>query len=89
MSAYACPKAAYGCSEVAFGCRGVSFCCTVAIYGSHAADMQYMLHLGGPGWAARIPGNCPVEASPGGLGPLMTASNGGRRLQNAFLKAQD
>ena len=42
--------AAYGCSEAAFGCRGVAVCCTGAVYGSHAADMQYMLHLAGPGW---------------------------------------
>ena len=45
--------AAYGCSEAAFGCRGVAFCCTGAVYGSHAADMQYMLHLAGPGWLLR------------------------------------
>ena len=45
---------AYGYSEAAFGCRGVAFCCTGAVYGSHAADMQHMLHLAGPGWAARI-----------------------------------
>ena len=43
--------AIYGCSEAAFGCRGVAFCCTGAVYGSHAADMQYMLHLAGPGWS--------------------------------------
>ena len=51
--------AAYGCSEAAFGCRGVAFWCTGAVYGSHAADMQYMLHLAGPGWAARIQGRRP------------------------------
>ena len=39
--------AAYGCLEAAFGCRGVAFCCTGAVYGSHAADMQHMLHLAG------------------------------------------
>ena len=53
--------AAYGCSEAAFGCRGVAFCCTGAVYGSHAADMQYMLHLAGPGWAARILSTCQVD----------------------------
>ena len=61
--------AAYGCSEVAFGCRGVAFCCTGAVYGSHAADMQYMLHLAGPGWAARIQTTCPGRGIEGGLGP--------------------
>ena len=55
--------AAYGCSEAAFGCRGVAFCCTGAVYGSHAADMQYMLHLAGPGWAARILRTCQVDGS--------------------------
>ena len=39
--------AAYGCSEAAFGCRVVAFCCTGAVYGSHAADMQHILHLTG------------------------------------------
>ena len=34
--------------------EGVALCCTGAVYGSHAADMQHMLHLAGPGWAARI-----------------------------------
>ena len=37
------------------------------------ADMQYMqnmLHLAGPGWATRIPGDCPGRGSQGGLGPL-------------------
>ena len=34
----------------AFGCREVAFGCTGAVYGSDAADMQYMLHLAGPGW---------------------------------------
>ena len=47
MAAHGAP---YGCSEVAFGCRGVAFCCAGAVYGSHAADMQYMLHLAGLGW---------------------------------------
>ena len=54
---------AYGCSEAAFGCRGVAFCCTGAVYGSHAADMQYMLRLAGPGWAARILGIWPDGGS--------------------------
>ena len=44
-----CPWGPYGMSEAAFGCRGVTFGCTGAVYGSHAADMQYMLHLAGPG----------------------------------------
>ena len=39
--------AAYSCSEAAFGCRGVAFRCIRAVCGSHAADMQYMLHLAG------------------------------------------
>ena len=42
--------APYGRSEAAFGCKEVTFCCTGAVYGSHAADMQYMLHLAGLGW---------------------------------------
>ena len=67
MAAHGAP---YGCSEAAFGCRGVAFCCTGAVYGSHAADMQYMLHLAGPGWAARILRRCPDGGSQGGLGPL-------------------
>ena len=61
--------AAYGCSEAAFGCRGVAFCCTGAVYGSHAADMQYMLHLAGPGWAARILSTCQVRGSWAVWGP--------------------
>ena len=68
--------AAYGCSEAAFGCRGVAFCCTGAFYGSHAADMQYMLRLAGPGWAARIQTTCQVRGSQGGLGPLTADSRG-------------
>ena len=56
-------EAPYGCSEAAFGCRVVAFCFMGAIYGSYAADMQYMLHLAGPGWAARIPGDCPGVGS--------------------------
>ena len=55
--------ATYGCSEAAFGCRGGAFCCTESVYGSHAADMQHMLHLAGQGWAARILRTCQVEAS--------------------------
>ena len=51
--------AAYGYSEVAFGCRGVAFCCSGAVYGSHVADMQYMLHLAGPGWAPGWEGTRP------------------------------
>ena len=55
--------AAYGCSEAAFGCRGVAFRCTAAVCGSHAADMQYMLRLAAPGWAARILRICPGRGS--------------------------
>ena len=65
--------AAYDRSEAAFGCRGVAFCCTGAVYGSHAADMQHMLHLAGPGWAARILRTCQVEASWAVWGPYLTA----------------
>ena len=54
----------YGCSEAAFGCRCVAFCCTGAVYGSHAADMQHMLHLAGPGLAARILRPCLLYTSP-------------------------
>ena len=54
---------AYGCSEAAFGCRRVAFGCTGAVYGSHVADMQPMLHLAGPGWAARILRPCQVEGN--------------------------
>ena len=54
--------AAYGCTEAAFGCRGVAFCCTGAVYGSHAADMQHMLHLAGPGWGPGWEGTRPGEA---------------------------
>ncbi len=53
--------APHGGSGAAFGCRGVAFCCTGAVHGSHAADMQYMLHLAGPGWAARIQGRSPGD----------------------------
>ena len=84
--------AAYGCSEAAFGCRGVAFCCTWAVYGSHAADMQYILHLAGPGWVARIPGYCPGDGSWAVWGPYLTAwgwrfkaviyHNAGSRLQD-------
>ena len=85
--------ASYGCSEAAFGCRGVAFCCTGAVYGSHAADMQYMLHLAGPGWAARILRPCPGDGSWSVLGPYLTAwgwrfkaeiyHNAGSRLKDA------
>ena len=61
--------AAYGCSEAAFGCRGVAFRCIGAVCGSHAADMQYMLLLAGPGWAARILRPCPGDAKWMILGP--------------------
>ena len=53
--------AAYGRSEAAFGCREVAFCCTGAVYGSHAADMQYMLHLAGPGWGPGREGRRPGD----------------------------
>ena len=49
--------------------EGVAFCCTGAVYGSHAADMQYMLHLAGPGWAARIQTIRPGEGKWFVLGP--------------------
>ena len=62
--------APYGCSEAAFGCRGVAFCCTGAVYGSHAADMQYMLHLAGPGWGPGREQPRLGEANQGGLVPL-------------------
>ena len=67
MAAQRLQMAAHG---AAHGCREVAFCCTGAVYGSHAADMQYMLHPAGPGWAARIQGRRPVRGSQGALGPL-------------------
>ena len=66
MAAHGAP---YGCSEAAFGCRGGAFRCTVAVCGSHAADMQYMLRLAGPGWASRILGICPGRGSWAVWGP--------------------
>ena len=47
--------------------EGLHFAAYGAVYGSNAADMQYMLHLAGPGWAARILRPCQVEGSQGGL----------------------
>ena len=64
---YGCPWGPYGCSEAAFGCRGVAFWSTGAVYGSHAADMQHMLHLAGPGWAARIQTTWPGDGSQGAM----------------------
>ena len=58
-----------GCSGAAFGCRGVAFCCTGAVYGSHAADMQYMLHLAGPGWDPGRERTRPVRGKWSILGP--------------------
>ena len=85
-------EAPYGCSEAAFGCREVAFCCTGAVYGSHAADMQYV-HLAGPAWATRIPGYCQAEGSWVLWGPYLTAwgwrfkaeiyHNAGSRLKDA------
>ena len=63
--------APYGCSEAAFGCRGVAFCCTGTVYGSHAADMQHMLHLAGLGWGPGRERTLPGEANQGALGPLI------------------
>ena len=85
--------APYGCSEAAFGCRGVAFCCTGAVYGSHAADMQHVLHLAGPGWAARIQGRRPGDGKWTFWSPCLTAwgwsfkaeiyHNAGSRLKDA------
>ena len=61
--------AAYGCSEVAFGCREVAVCCTGNVYGSHAADMQYVLHLAGPGWGPGRERTRPGEGNWVILGP--------------------
>ena len=63
--------AAYGCSEAAFGCREVAFCCTGAVYGSHVADMQQMLHLAGLGWGPRREGRRLGGGSQGGFGSLI------------------
>ena len=54
--------ASYGCPEAAFGSRGIAFCCIGAVCGSHAADMQYMLHLAGLGWGPGREGTRPGEA---------------------------
>ncbi len=68
---------------------GVAFCCTGAVYGSHAADMQYMLHLAGPGWAARILRTCRGDASWGGLGPLILLHPGwGIKDQGSTIRDQ-
>ena len=90
MAAHGAP---YGCSEAAFGCRGVAFRCTGAVYGSHAADMQYMLHLARPGWVARILRTLPVRGSWVVWGLYLTAwgwrfkaeiyYNAGSRLKDA------
>ena len=80
--------AAYGGSEAAFGCRGVAFCCTGAVYGSYAADMQYMLRLAGPGWAARILRRRPGDGSQGGLGTLILHPGWGIKDQGSTIKAQ-
>ena len=40
-----------------------------SIYGSHAADMQYMLHLAGPGWGPGRERTRPDEAKWFLLGP--------------------
>ena len=84
--------AADGCSKAAFGCRGVAFCCTGAVYGSYAADTQYMLHLAGPGWAAKIQTTRPGEGNQGALGPL-TDSPGMEaqdcKMHNSRLKTEE
>ena len=85
---WAAHGAAHGWSEAAFGCRGVAFYCTGAIYGSHAADMQYMLHLAGPGWAARILRRCQVRGSQGALGPLILHPGWGIKDQGSTIKDQ-
>ena len=65
----------------------------IRFYGSHAADMQYMLHLAGVGWAARIPGDCPDGGNWALWAPYLTACgwrfkaeiyhNAGSRLKDA------
>ena len=80
-----CPGISYGCTKAACDClcgyilllrtafgRGrATFSCKGSSYGSHATDLPYMLHLAGPGWAARIPGNCPGRGIWAVLGPLI------------------
>ena len=91
--------AAYGCSEATFGGREAAFCCTGAVYGSHAADMQYMLHLAGLGWQPGSREHAKLREL-GGLGPLILhpgwgikdqgstiKDQGGRMLMNCRLKA--
>ena len=85
MAAHGAP---YGCSEAAFGCRGVAFCCTGAVYGSHAADMQYMLHLAGPGWGPGRERTRQVDGSQGGLGPLILHPGWGIKDQGSTIKDQ-
>ena len=66
---YGCP---WGCIWLLRGCIWLQRGCILLHRGRlwlPCADMQYMLHLAGPGWAARIQTICPVEASQGGLGP--------------------
>ena len=58
------------------------------VYGSHRTDMQFLPHLAAPGWVARVLGICLVEGSPGGLGPLMRADNGGLRLQSTCFEIE-
>ena len=79
-----CPGISYGCTKAACDClcgyilllrtaigRGrATFSCKGSSYGSHATDLPYMLHLAGPGWAARIPGKCPGRGILAVLGPL-------------------
>ncbi len=69
-AASACSEAAmgcpWGCEWLVRGCiwlQRVAFRCRVAVCGSHTTDMQYMLRLAGPGWAARILRTCPGEGS--------------------------
>ena len=49
--------------------EGLHFAAPGAVYGSHAADMQHMLHLAGPGWAAKILRRCPGGGSWAVWGP--------------------
>ena len=66
---YAAHEAPYSWSGAAFGCRGVAFGCTGTVYSSHAADMQYMLHLAGPGWGPGREGTRPGDGKVMILGP--------------------
>ena len=49
--------------------EGLHFAAQGGVHASHAADMQYMLHLAGQGWAARIQGRRPDGASWAVWGP--------------------